>query len=405
MSSNLIDRRKFIAHSAIGLGGLVASYSPLFAGQGISSNKTVRIGIVGTGKRGLGLINMIEKVQGLEVVACCDLIPDNLSAAVAKAGSKAKGYKDYEKMLADKNVDAVIVAAPLYLHYPMSVAALEMKKHVYVEKSMTFTIEQALDLVRRIRSSKQVLQVGFQYRNFGLYHKVREFIQRGGVGDKYSIECHYNRRSDWKLPVSDPKLEKTINWRLYRDMCGGLLSELSAHQIDIVNYLIGSHPVMAVGIGGTDYFKDGRSTSDNVRAIYRYENDVKATFASSLVNANNAYEIKILGNEATVEIGRSKAYIYAGESKVSFGIVDGVTGATLINDTPGKKLELPYLKAGEKYAEPTIAALQDFYDCVVNGKTPLSNVETGKDTAITICMGLDAIETKNTQYWKPEYSI
>src|SRR5690606_11519054 len=173
----------------------------VFAGQDISSNKTVRIGIVGTGKRGLGLINTMATITGLEVVACCDILPDNLNAALAKAGPKAKGYTDYEKMLTDKNIDAVIVSTPLYLHYPMSIAALEMKKHVYVEKSMTFTIEQSLDLVKRIRNSKQVLQVGFQYRNYGLYHKVKEFIQRGGVGDKYSIECNYNRRSDWKLEV------------------------------------------------------------------------------------------------------------------------------------------------------------------------------------------------------------
>ena len=404
MSNNLIDRRKFIANSVIGLGGLVAVPS-VFAGQGVSSNKTVRIGIVGTGKRGLGLINTIETIPGLEVVACCDIIPDNLSAALAKASPKAKGYTDYEKMLTDKNIDAVIVSTPLYLHYPMSVAALEMKKHVYVEKSMTFTIEQSLDLVKRIRNSKQVLQVGFQYRNYGLYHKVKEFIQRGGIGDKYSIECNYNRRSDWKLEVKDPKLEKTINWRLYRDMCGGLLSELCAHQIDIINYITGSHPAMVLGVGGTDYFKDGRGTTDNVRAIYEYANGVKATYASSLVNTTNTYEIKIFGNEASIEIGRNKAYLSAGPTKKSFGIVDGVTGATVINETPGKKVELPYLKAGEKYVEPTVHALQNFYDCVVNGKTPLSNVETGKDTAIAICMGLDAIETKSIQYWKPEYSV
>src|SRR5690606_12048173 len=123
MSNNLIDRRKFIASSVIGLGGLVAVPS-VFAGQDISSNKTVRIGIVGTGKRGLGLINTMATITGLEVVACCDILPDNLNAALAKAGPKAKGYTDYEKMLTDKNIDAVIVSTPLYLHYPMSIAAL-----------------------------------------------------------------------------------------------------------------------------------------------------------------------------------------------------------------------------------------------------------------------------------------
>src|SRR5690606_41756879 len=98
-----------------------------------TSKKTVRIGVIGTGKRGLGLINtIIESVPQLQVVACCDLIPENLQAAMATAGTKAKGYTDYEKLLADQHVDAVIVSTPLYLHYPMSMAALELNKHVYV---------------------------------------------------------------------------------------------------------------------------------------------------------------------------------------------------------------------------------------------------------------------------------
>lgn len=408
MSNNLIDRRKFLANSALGIGGIIASSSPLFAGQGFRANSTtVRIGVIGTGKRGLGLINTIkESISNMEIVACCDLIPENLQAALNKAGDKAKGYKDYEKLLADKNIDAVIIATPLYLHYPMAVAALEVKKHVYVEKSMAFTIEQSLDLVRRVRDSNLVLQVGFQYRNFPLYHKVKEIIQKGTIGG-YSVECQYNRASDWRYTVNDPKLEKIINWRLYRDMCGGPLSELCAHQIDIVGYLIGSRPAKVVGVGGIDFYNDGRTTHDNVRTIYEYENKVKATYTSTYANEGNPYQIRIVGAEATIEIGRSKAYIYSTSKNPNqtLGIVDGVTGATLTNAVPGKKIEIPYLQPGTKHVEPTIYALNDFYDCVINGKSPQSNVNTGRDSAIAICMGLDAMETENTQYWKPEYSI
>lgn len=146
-------------------------------------NDTVQIGIIGTGKRGLGLINTMRNVPGLEVVACCDIIPENLQAAVEKVGSKAKTYTEYEKLLEDENVDAVIIATPLYLHYPMAAAALSAKKHVYVEKSMAFTIEQSLALVRRVRESNLIFQVGFQYRNFGLYHKIKEVVQNGWIGD------------------------------------------------------------------------------------------------------------------------------------------------------------------------------------------------------------------------------
>jgi len=404
MSDNSISRRKFVTSSALTLGGLMTIGSPLFS-KAVAAGSTVQIGVIGAGKRGLGLITMIEQVPNLKVVACCDIIPENLSAAMQKADKKAKAYTDYEKLLADKNVDAVIIATPLYLHYPMAVAALAEKKHVYVEKSMAFTIDQTLDLVKKVRDSKLVFQVGFQYRNFELYHKVKEAVNEGWIGDTYSFECQYNRNSDWRYPVKDPKMEKIINWRMYKDMCGGPLSELCAHEIDAVNYITNGHPLKVMGIGGIDYWKDGRETYDNVRTVYEYQNGIKATFTSLLSNAYNGYMIRILGNKATIEIGRNKAYIYAESTKNVLGTVDGVTGATIANATQGKKTEIAYLEPGAKAIEPTINALSNFADCVINNKKPVSNVDTGRDSAIAICMGLNAMETEQVQRWKPEYSI
>ena len=393
-----------MVQSALALGGLMAMETPLL-GKNISANDTVGIGVIGTGKRGMGLINAIGNISGLKVVACCDILPENLQAAIAKSDKNAKAYAAYEKLLADKNVDAVIIATPLYLHYPMAVAALVAKKHIYVEKSMTFSIDQSLDLVRRVRNSNLVFQVGFQYRNFALYHKMKEVIQAGWIGDTYSFECQYNRNSDWRYPVKDTKLEKLINWRMYKDLSGGPLSELCAHQIDAVNYIMDSHPVKVMGMGGIDFWKDGRETHDNIRTIYAYANGTKATYTSVLSNAYNGYQIRILGNKATIEIGRDKAYLYGEATKRTLGTVDGVTGATIINATQGKKTEIRYLEADQKMVEPTISALENFMDCIVNNNKPASNVETGRDSAIAICMGLNAIETEETQYWKPEYSV
>src|SRR5699024_477625 len=213
------------------------------------------------------------------------------------------------------------------------------------------------------------------------------------------------RNSDWRYPVNDPKLEKVINWRLYKDMCGGPLSELCAHQIDAVNFITESHPVKVMGMGGIDYWKDGRETYDNVRTVYAYENGVKATYTSVLSNAFNGYQIRILGNKATIEIERNKAYIYAEATTRELGTVDGVTGATVVNATQGEKTEIPYLEPGQKAVEPTVNALNDFYDSIVDRKKPASNVETGNISAISIIMGLNAMETEETQYWEPAFSV
>lgn len=403
MTLNFLNRRKFLTNSTVTLGGILALNSPVY--NLLAKSSMIQIGVIGTGKRGLGLIDTINKIPNLKVVACCDIIPENLDEAINKAGSKVKKYINYHQLLDDNDVDAVIIATPLYLHFPMVKAAIDAKKHIYVEKSMAFTIEETLDMVKQVRGSKLVFQVGFQYRNFELYHKVKKIINEGWIGDTYSFECQYNRNSDWRYPVKDPKFEKIVNWRMYKDMCGGPLSELCAHEIDAVNFILDTHPLKVVGMGGIDYWKDGRETYDNVRTVYEYKNGVRATFTSVLSNAYNGYQIRILGNKATIEIGRNKAFIYPESSNKVLGTVDGVTGATIANATQGEKSEIVFLEPGSKMVEPTFNALKEFANCIINSKKPSSNIDTGRDSAIAICMGLNSIETEQVQYWRPEYTI
>jgi predicted dehydrogenase len=399
----MIDRRKFVTHSAITLSGLALFGKPAFGA--FSPNEVIQVGLIGTGARGAGLASLIKDIPQLKLVACCDLIPENLAKGMSLADKNAKAYTDYKKLLQDKNVDAVIVATPLYLHYPMSVDALSAGKHVYTEKTMTYTIEQSLDLVKRMRNSDLVFQVGFQYRYYGLYHRVKEIMKQNWLGKISHLECQYNRNSNWRFPVKNPAQERLVNWRMYRAYCGGPLSELCAHEIDAVNMLLDSHPLKVTGMGGIDYWKDGRDTYDNIRTIYQYPNGIKASFTSVLSNAYNGYSIRILGDKATVEILRNKAFIYPETTNNLRGTVDGVTGATIAATTQGKATEIVFEKPGEKPVEPTLMALQDFANCIRDKKKPISNVETGRDTSIAIHLGNKAADTEKFQLWKPEYSI
>jgi predicted dehydrogenase len=320
------------------------------------------------------------------------------------AGKGAKGYADYRKLLDDKSIDAVIIATPLFLHHQMALDAVNAGKHIYLEKSLAYDIPQTLDLVKKVRQSNLVFQVGYQYRYYGLYHKVKEVINKNWLGKITHFECQYNRNSNWRNPVSDPKLEKTINWRMYREFCGGPLSELCAHEIDMVNYLLASHPIKVMGMGGINYWKDGRDTYDNVRTIYEYPGGIKAAFTSVLSNAYNGYGIRILGDKATVEIQREKAFIYSESTDNARGIVDGVAGATIQATTQGKAVELTFKETTEEI-EPTTFALADFFACIREGKKPVSNVFNAAESSIAIHMGNLAMDTETFQTWKPEYSI
>lgn len=397
------SRRKFISTGALALTSLTA-----FGYQGILfdrilSNDTIRVGLIGTGSRGAGIAQLMSKIPGIELAACCDIIEENLQKGMSLAVKGAKAYRDYQKLLQDKDIQAVIIATPLNLHYQMAVDSLQAGKHVYLEKTMTHTIPQALDLVKRVEATDLVFQVGHQYRYYALYHKVKEIVSQGWLGKVTHFECQYNRNSNWRRPVSDPKMEKAINWRMYKEYSGGPLAELSAHQIDIVNWLQDSHPLKAAGFGGIDFWKDGRETFDNIRLIYEYPNGVKSSVTSILSNEHRGYSMRILGNKGTVEILRDQAYIYSEAGQKTLGTVDGVTGAT-IEVLPGGKGKPIVFDEEMPKRDPTSYALADFAECIRKGKKPGSNVRTGRDVAIAVHMGNQAAEQEKTQYWRKEYS-
>lgn len=393
-------RRAFLSTGALALSGAtIAAAMPAWM-KGASTD-AVKIGIIGCGTRGVGIAKLMKKIPQLQLIAFCDNYQPHLQNMAALGTPNAKQYTDYKKLLENKDIDAVVIATPLFLHYPMAVDALAAGKHVYLEKSMTHTLSQALKLEKAVKESNKVLQVGHQYRYYALYHKAKEIISQGWLGQVMHFECQYHRNSDWRFPVPDPSLEKAINWRMYKQYSGGLVAELCAHQIDMVNYMLDSHPQQIVGMGGIDYWKDGRDTWDNVRTIFSYPNGVKATYSSILTNAFKGYSIRVLGTKATLEIQRDEAFIYMEGAKKSTGVVDGVTGATVTNWSQGDAIPVEFDTKGFK--EPTSVALIDFAKCIREGKKPASDVRTGKLSAIAVHLANQAIETGMVQSWKKEY--
>ena len=183
MSQPATTRRDFLATglAAMAGAGLSAAFTPVL-GRAVRPADKIRLGLIGTGSRGAGLATLIREMPDYELIACCDIIPENLQKGLSLAAKNAKGYSDYRKLLDDKSIDAVVIATPLYLHYPMAVAALQAGKHIYLEKSMTYDIPQAIDLVKKVKASGLVFQIGYQYRYYGLYHLVKEIMKEKWLG-------------------------------------------------------------------------------------------------------------------------------------------------------------------------------------------------------------------------------
>ncbi|WP_078668687.1 Gfo/Idh/MocA family protein [Chitinophaga eiseniae] len=400
MQDHYFSRRKFLYTSAVALSGAMFTSTLPVLGQ--TAAAPLKIGIIGTGNRGSGIAKLLQKIAGIELTACCDVIPAHLQRGMSLAAKGAKAYTDYRQLLNDKKVEAVIIATPLSMHYPMAKDALDAGKHVYLEKTMTYDIPQAIQLAAQVRKSGLVLQVGHQYRYYELYHRVKEVIGQNWLGKITHFECQYHRNSDWRNPVPDPSLERLVNWRMYREYSGGLIAELCGHQIDMVNYLQDAHPLRVVGMGGIDYWKDGRETWDNVRTIFEYPGGVKASVSSILSNAYKGYAIRVLGDRGTIEIQRDKAFVYSEGGKKELAVVDGVTGATKTDQT-GEGVPLTFGIAGQRVPEPTTSALLAFAESIRKNIPPASSAETGKIAAIAVHMANKAIETGTSQSWQPEY--
>ncbi len=255
-------RRNFIKQTSLLTGGLwLGAVADALAAP--PSAARLKIGIIGCGDRGTGLLKILQELPDkFEVVALCDELPFRLqNAQKTGAAGHAKTYADYRALLDARAVEAVIIAVPLNLHFQVAKDALAAGKQVYLEKTMTYDIPQALELVRLARQRpNQTLQIGHQYRYSPLYYRVKEMIKQGYLGKVTQIDCRWDRNGSWRRPVPEPGLERKINWRMYREYSGGLAAELLSHQLDFINWAFDTHADEVFGTGGIDYYQDGRET-------------------------------------------------------------------------------------------------------------------------------------------------
>jgi predicted dehydrogenase len=281
---NDVSRRDFVKAAS----GVTAVAAAIPAAQGApfiqkvhAANDQVQYGFIGTGSRGTYLLKHLHETDAGRCIAVCDNWDVNLKKGVDTAGNNPAAYKDYRELLARKDIDAVLIAVPLYEHFPITKDSLQAGKHVFCEKSLVHKAEEVHALRALVADHpKQVLQVGLQRRYSLFYQTAKQMIDQGVLGNVTHIRGQWHRNSNQRRPVPDPSLERKINWRMYREYAGGNTAELASHQIDVADWMFGSPPDYVIGVGGIDTFKDGRDVYDNIQLIYVYPNGRKLLYSS-----------------------------------------------------------------------------------------------------------------------------
>jgi predicted dehydrogenase len=413
--SEKITRRKFIQTSAAATAVGIPLGVGMFAmpQKKVAPGDTILMGVIGTGNRGTWETEIMKDTPGIKVVACCDIYPPHLANGLKYAEKGAKGYEDYRKLLENKDLDAVLICTPQYLHYQMALDTLEAAKHIICQKTMTMNAAEALSLSKAVKHSRSVFQVAYQWQSSLLFHEVRNMIRNGDCGQITHIRCNYNRNTNWRTPVEDPQYERLLNWRMYREYSGGLMAELCSHQINVVNWFLGALPRKVTGLGGIDYWKDGRETYDNVTTIFEYPAGIKATFQAITTNAFENVSMIFMGTEGCITLRKEEgqeAHFYAEPKQVKKVLeeenesVEAITSATRRAWARSEPISITVENNTKDDYETTMAMFLDFVDCVRNGKMPQSNVNNGRDVSICVDMALRAMENSTIEGWKPEYS-
>lgn len=306
--NNKQHRRVFIKNSAI-IGGSLLLPGKMFANLASSpgSDRKVKLGVIGVGSRGKYLIQIIHSLgedNPFEIVAVCDNYEPNYQRAIKLVGSKAKAYYDYRKLLETKDLDAVIVATPLYQHAHIVIDALDAGIHVFCEKAMARTLEDTKKMADAHYRTGKILHIGHQRLFDPKYLKGLEMVHQGKLGPITQIRAYWHRNNDWrrKVPADKPELERQINWRLYNEYSCGLMTELASHQIQVANWAKKTMPVSVRGVGSINYWKDGREVYDNVALIYSYADGTQFIYDSMTSNRHYGLQEQIMGPKGTLEL-------------------------------------------------------------------------------------------------------
>ncbi len=271
-------------------------------------NEKARIGLIGTGSRGQYHIHNLLNIPHAEIVALCDNYAPNLKAASELCPS-AKTYTDYKKLLDSKEIDGVVISTPLNWHAPMTLDSLAAGKHVFCEKAMALTMDECKAIYDAYQRTDKVLYFCMQRMFDEKYIKGMEMIHSGLIGDVVGARCYWFRNHDWRRPVPSPELERKINWRLYRESSGGLMTELACHHLEVCNWGTGLIPESVIGMGDIVFWKDGREVYDSVNLVYHYSNGVKINYESLISNKFNGMEDQILGHKGTMNLATGLYYL------------------------------------------------------------------------------------------------
>jgi len=370
------------------------------------ANDRIRLGIVGSGDRGTYLMKRANQAGNIEWVAVSDIWDVRRDHGEATAGTKVEKYADYRRLLDRQDIDGVIVATFDHVHSQIGIDACKAGKDVYVEKPMTSLAEQGPPMVRTVRDTNRIVQVGMQQRSTPHFEEAKKkFFDSGLIGKVNMVRTIWNANSGYLTPVPKgleqkpdgldwdaclawlPKIpwdaKRYFNRFAYWDFStGGQTGGLFVHMVDVVHWFLNiERPDAGVASGGIYLYDDGRDTPDNVNFALEYPEKLNVTFEATLTDMipAGAADIVFMGTGGRLNIFRwGYKFIPAKENT----------------------------QTGELTAEGTDDYhMANWLDCMRSRKQPNADVVAGHYSATACHIGNIAYQQKSRALWQKEWEV
>ena len=330
-----------MASAAVGASPLLISasqgerlvLSPRKYHSSFSSNDQINLGLIGSGIQGIYDTRAALTVDGVKLVAACDLYQGRLDRAKELWGNDIFVTRDYRKLLERSDIDAVIVATPDHWHKKITVEALKAGKHVYCEKPMVQKWEEGQDIIMAQKNSGKICQVGSQGMASLANEKARQLYREGAIGELVLLDFYndrYSAEGAWQYPIPPDQNPDTVDfdtflgnapktsydpvrffrWRNYRDYGTGVAGDLFVHAFSSLHFILDSKgPVGALATGGLRYWKDGRDVPDISITLYDFpKTDTHSAFNAAfrvnfIAGSGGGSGFTLIGTEGEMEIG------------------------------------------------------------------------------------------------------
>ena len=423
-------RRTFLESSIAG------ALTTALASKSQAADSGVTVGLIGAGIRGLELMQAAISV-GAKIAVVCDLYDGHLRRA-QEIQPNTPTTRDYQKVVGNKNIQAIICATSDHWHAPVAIAAMKSGKDVYCEKPMSHTIPEALEMAKVSRETGRLVQVGSQSLSMLSTHKAKEWYDAGAIGTVYMAQCSIYRSNAigaWRYPVPPDASPETIDWerflgnapkrpfdaarffqfRNWWDYGTGISGDEYVHLLSRVHYILGvQYPLSAAAEGGLYKWTGDRDVPDIHNTLYDYGKFTVQVSANLESNWDGGEIVRLMGDKGTIEMSEDRAsavlfpythredYAYPLDSwpkdlKEQFIAKhknDPVADIGLADKQPQRKQE--------KFVQPregTEDHIANFLQCVHSRQQPIENVEFGCGTAVACHMANISYKEKKRVHW------